>query len=260
MIRMGCCCLSNETVFRDFFLFPFDYGELPLKKMHTLSDSEIDEIEATFRKHGRRAEAFNNFFPAEIILLGPETDHAAIDACLDKNLSLLDRFGAEIAVIGSGKSRRIPEGYTKKDADEQFGEILFRCCDRLREIGVRAVLEPLSRKETNYVNTVLESAELSRKVNHPNLGTLVDFYHFSQNEESLSDLEVYRGSLAHVHLARPLDRKTPQKEDAATLRSWAEALHSLDYDGRISLEAGYENGRLLGNVENFVEMFPIFQG
>lgn len=258
MIRMGCCCLSSPEIFRDFFQFPFDYAEFPLKALHLYNSTDLDDVEAKLLQNGRQAEVFKNFFPNEMILVGKEANRKEILSYVEKSLPFFERFHTQIGVIGSGKSRKIPEGYTKADADEAFGEIVYHCCDRLKEVGVFAVLEPLNRKETNYINTVFDSAEFSKRVNHPNLGFLVDFYHFSQNEEKLDDLEVFRGNLCHVHVARPGDRLPPKKEDTETVRAWADALHNLNYDGRVSLEAKHGPG-LVGDVEDYVAMFPLFQ-
>ncbi|HOJ40700.1 MAG TPA: sugar phosphate isomerase/epimerase family protein, partial [bacterium] len=73
----------------------------------------------------------------------------------------------------------------------------------LEEAGKQAVyicLEPLSRKETNFINTAEQAIQFIKELNHPALGLILDVKAMSDEEKPIP--EIIRDSapwLRHVH-------------------------------------------------------------
>ena len=155
-----------------------------------------------------------------------------------QRLAAAGELGIVMAVFGCGRIRATPGGMTKTEAEDRLLHLLGRLGDIGESNGVRIVIEPLCRVETDMIQTVPEGLAFCRKLGHPNVGCLVDFFHFYKENEPLEDLDGFAPGLpAHVHLARANpDRMYPTEDDTETLKIWFQKLKDLGYDVRISLE------------------------
>lgn len=238
-MKFGVCCgnLSRLPIVQEA---GYDYIEMNFSNLALMSEEEFTQIRDTLAAKNFRAEAFNGFFKPNIVLYGEAADLDAIAAYCEVGFSRAAHLGGEVAVLGSGGARSIPEGMTKEEAEEQFCRVLTVCGDVALRHGMRIAIEPLRACECNYINLVSEGAALCRRVNHPAVKLLVDFFHFWCGEEPLSHLFEAADVLIHAHLARPnLDRLMPLEEDRETVASWGQALREIGYTGRLSLEGGH---------------------
>jgi len=255
-MRIGCVGTADRI--EDIAKIGFDFVELSLKAL--LGDEDkIQQMEALLKKTGLKAETFNCFFPKEVQLVGAGVDKALIRKTTEDNIRLIQRFGGDLVVIGSGGARKIPEGYTKKDALESFGEALNNCCELCGKEGITVTVEPLRRSETNFINTIRDAMEMVDYLKNPYLSYMVDFFHFAVNGEDLADLDPLKGKLKHAHLARPNeDRQPPVKEDEKTVRLWAEKLKELDYHDRLVFECRYQPDFMTA-MKDAIPMIPFLR-
>ena len=164
--------------------------------------------------------------------------HVTIREYCEKGFFRAKALGGKIAVIGSGKSRSIPDGMEKSRAEEEFLEALYLIAKIAIKNDMKIAIEPLRYAETNFINTVEESISLCRLADHKAIGTIVDFFHFHSNGESLESLKNAKDLLFHVHIARPdPDRRIPTEIDRETCLLWADTLREIGYHDRITLEA-----------------------
>ena len=215
----------------------YDYIELNFSSLAKMSEEEFVALREELARRNFRAEAFNGFFKSDMVLYGEGADLAAIAAYCETAFSRAAQIGGEVAVLGSGGARAIPEGMSKEEAEEQFCRVLTVCGDVAQKYGMRIAIEPLRASECNFINLVSEGAAICRRVNHPAVKLLVDFFHFWCGEEPLSHIADAADVLIHAHLARPnLDRCMPREEDRETVALWVQALRDIGYTGRLSLE------------------------
>ena len=215
----------------------YDYIELNFSSLAKMSEEEFVALREELARRNFRAEAFNGFFKSDMVLYGEGADLAAIAAYCEIAFSRAAQIGGEVAVLGSGGARAIPEGMSKEEAEEQFCRVLSVCGDVAQKYGMRIAIEPLRASECNFINLVSEGAAICRRVNHPAVKLLVDFFHFWCGEEPLSHIADAADVLIHAHLARPnLDRCMPREEDRETVALWAQALRDIGDTGRLSLE------------------------
>lgn len=232
------CGISNAAVVKNA---GYDYIEPPLKVNCTMSEQEFGEACATLKETGIAAEVFNGFFPGDMALVGDEVDIKRISEHAKLGLYRAACLGGKIAVIGSGPARNIPEGFDAARAKEQFMYIVNTCADIAAENGIRIVVEPLNKSETNYINTVADGIRFVHKLGNPNVGCMADLYHMYREEEDYSILARNDYPLIHVHLARPNDdRRMPEEADMPALEGWAKLLKENGYDARISLEGSFK--------------------
>lgn len=78
-------------------------------------------------------------------------------------------LGGDLMVLGSPLQRNLEPGMSREQGMEHAAEVLRGCLPALAERSVRICLEPLTTKETNFLNTCAEAVELIQRVGQPNL-------------------------------------------------------------------------------------------
>ena len=102
--------------------------------------------------------------------------------------------------------------------------------------GVTIALEPLRKAETNIINRQDEGLKLVEEVGHPHFRLLTDLYHLVQEGGTAEDVKACGNVFAHVHIAKPDDRKAMYPGDGMDYASFFAALRAVGYDARISFE------------------------
>lgn len=255
-IRFGVCTsFENIPALIDA---GYDYIEYNFTSLVRMTDEEFRQAKAAVEKYGFYAESFNCFFPAEIRLTGADVDLRLISGHIRAGMARAAELGGKLCVIGSGGSRRIPDGFDFATGYDQFSEVLRIAGDIAAEYGITIVVEPLQEWETNLINTVAECIELVKKVNKPNVKALADFYHVYRSGETLDAIRHNDGWLAHLHLARANDdRAMPYDEDIPKIEEWADAVKQSCYNGRLSLEGSYlpEFDECIRRTRRIIECF-----
>jgi len=97
---------------------------------------------------------------------------------------------------------RIPGGSRSKIVRKWALEGIRRASDWAGPLGVRIVIEPINRYETNFLNTIEETLGFAEEVARSNVGILADTFHMNIEEASISDAFRKAGlHLLHVHVA-----------------------------------------------------------
>ena len=128
---------------------------------------------------------------------------------------------------------------TEDEVRPQFARVLSVCGEAAARHGMRVVVEPLSRRDCNFIHTVAEGAAAARLADHPAVGVLVDFFHAAANADDTANLPAYADLLWHVHYGRPDDRWAPIPGDEERLASVAAVLARCPAAERISLECSW---------------------
>jgi sugar phosphate isomerase/epimerase len=129
----------------------------------------------------------------------------------------------------------VPPDLGREAAGERLLEGLGRLARAARDAGVRIVLEPINRYESNWLNTVHEVIDLIGRLGADNVGVLPDAFHMNIEEASIpAALRRAGPRLWHVHVADS-NRRAP----GAGHLPWAEivsALREVGYTGFVSAE------------------------
>ena len=214
-----------------------DYVELNLSNVQKMTDEELKNVKDLLDSCGTPAEATNGFFPAEVRLCGAEYDPAKVAEYTKRALNNAAYLGIFTCVLGSSKARNIAEGDDRETCLKQFEEAIVVAGDVAKTTGTTIVLEPLRAFEANYLNRVSEGAEICRRVAHPNILLLADYYHVMDAKEDLQVLVDNADILRHTHIASP-DRKYPMPDDGHDYGPLAQALKAGGYNCRMSIEGG----------------------
>lgn len=142
-------------------------------------------------------------------------------------------LGGTILVHGSPDQRRLDP--TDEQGCRQRGADAFAAiASAAAEAGVTYCIEPLSREQTAFINTVAEAAEIVRSVDNPALRTMIDCSSSARAEtEKVPDLIrhwIPTGLIGHVHFNDP-NREGPgdgELDFAPILAALREAGYSRD--------------------------------
>ena len=221
----------------------YDYLEANFSWLAGLDEDAFRQNTDLIEKYAVPAEAYNIFFRGGMKLYAKDGDQTPllgeIEEYVESGFRRAASWGGKIAVIGSGFVRGIPEGMTREEVEPQFARVLTVCGEAAERHGMRIVVEPLSRRDCNFIHTVAEGAAAARMACHPAVGVLVDFYHHSENGDDLDSLPSYGDLLWHVHYGRPKDRWAPIPGDEEDLAKIAALLRRCPHAERISLECAW---------------------
>lgn len=243
-MRFGACIGSKGPDFMEMVKEKgYDYFEGSFYRLSGMEKSELEELRGQLDRIGMNYETFYVFFQgkAGYRLVGDDrTNFSEIKNYVLPMFEKAEYLGGKTVVIGSGKTRHIPDGFSREKAMEQYAEFLYLCAETAERSGISIAIEPLNRGETNFINTFKDGVDMCRFTGHKNLFVVADFFHIFMNQEGYSDIIANKEYLKHVHIARANeDRMQPTLADKATCLEWADVLKKCGYDGRVSLEANY---------------------
>lgn len=241
-MKIGVC--TPPSLWATVQQLGYDYVEWNFSVTAGYTKEQLDQTLALQKQLGIAVPSFNGFFPGGFVMLGE--DQAAIEAWTREyakaGFARAAQFGADVAVMGSGYARNIPEGMGEAEAHERFARLMYILGEQGKAEGVRVAIEPLQVKETNFLHTFAQGAAICDMVGHANVGLTLDVFHFWAGGEPIENIEKYKKYVFHAHLARPqADRRTPTLADTEDCRVYIDALRAIGYDDKISLEAVFSS-------------------
>ena len=207
-------------------------------------DLDAQLIRASLRANGLEVAAIGSggvTFITGLTLMDIEVSRAQrAEEKLKELINFASDVGSPLVTIGSFR------GWVRGGGAEMRSRlvaVLRRGANYAGPRGVRLVVEPINRYESDIVNTAEEGLELLRDVDHPGVGLLLDTYHV--NIEDSSWAGPFRqvggvGKLWHVHLGD--NNRLPPGEGLIDFPAIVDALRKVNY-------AGYLSAELLGKAD-----------
>jgi sugar phosphate isomerase/epimerase len=215
----------------------FDYIELPLAQVMDLPAEQFNELLRLIRIGGIPVEACNNFFPARIRLTGEDAKLETIAEYVKTATERAATMGVKIIVLGSSGAKNIPPGFPHEKAVAQLKELLVWLDEIVRPLEITVALEPLNKKESNFITTASEGLELVQDLSLDNVKLLIDYYHLRMEDEDLAVINEAGPDLQHLHIAAKEGRLFPKAGDGENYGMFFARLKAIGYDGRVSVEA-----------------------
>jgi sugar phosphate isomerase/epimerase len=132
-----------------------------------------------------------------------------------RRLQMAKQLGAdcviEVPVFGPNRFQDLSPLMTAREIEEKLliAELKELAGDVQRS-GIILLLEPLTRKETHFINLQSQGAEIIEAVGAPGFKLLSDFYHMQMEEKDIGEtLGRYGKYTAYVHLADGEKRTEP---------------------------------------------------
>lgn len=237
-MRFGCCVEPDKIAV--VAGAGYDFCELPAKSVLPLEDdaAALPALRA-ISAAALRPESFNSLIPGEIKLCGPTADLAVLRGYLRRAFGRMASLGAEVAVLGSGAARAIPDGWPRERALDQIAEAFAVVGEESRRAGITIALEHLNKRECNVFNTVAEGHAFLIERGLGDIQVLADLYHLELEQEPHAHVAAVGDRLVHVHTAGG-GRGAPDIP-GYDYAGFAATLRRMGYDARISAECSWSD-------------------
>lgn len=239
-MKFGVC--GDFTRVSAFLEAGFESIELPVFDLFSADRGDAVQFEEFARKLepiDGKFKSFNCLVPATLPLVGPDSDILKTRAYMTRALDRVWRLGGTLAVFGSGGARMIPEGYSLEAGHSETVAFLQMSAELAKDREIEIAIEPLNRRECNWINSVSEAVEIAKIVDDPAVRVLSDLYHVAQESESYDGTRESGALLAHVHVASPITRNPVTQADIPVLAGFFKVLKEISYSGRIALECNW---------------------
>ncbi|MBR0153486.1 MAG: sugar phosphate isomerase/epimerase [Lachnospiraceae bacterium] len=218
----------------------YDAYEFAGGKLGAYTEEEFEAHRRIHEEVGLPLVGINVYSFGEPAAVGPRFDP-------EKVLAYGRRTGGRAAILGSpalgigmAGARRVPEGYDRAKAEEEFAQFVKITADVAKELGMNVLIEALQPHMCNLLTSTAEAAQWTRACGIDNSGMVLDFYHAKMNDEDLAEsYRLCRDLVKHVHISTAeglLKRGYPTEEDLAEYQAIGAMLAEDGYDGYVSLE------------------------
>jgi sugar phosphate isomerase/epimerase len=205
-----------------------------------LGPEYLDQTADQIRQHLGGTGISVSAIVGSLKLLDPDPGTRASAVELDRRrLELAQQLGAvgviEVPVFGpcrfgQGTDPALEDGILVKGLEQLAADV--------RRTGVRILLEPLTQKETHYMNLQAHGARILRAVGEPGFTLLSDFYHMQMEEDDIArTLKEFGEHTAYVHLADG-EKRTEPGSLPFDYRPGFGALKKHGYSGWLTVESG----------------------
>jgi sugar phosphate isomerase/epimerase len=200
---------------------------------------DAGEIRTQLKDFGLEVSAIGSgavYMVEKLTLLASEPE---VRQRASKRLHELIQFASELeapcVTIGSFRGRRawVAEG----TAEVILKQIIVSAAERASHLGVRLVLEPLNRYESDIINNTEEGLYFINEVDHSHVGLMIDTYHLNIEEPSIHSCfqnAMSAGKLWHIHIGD--SNRLPPGKGHLDFPGIVSTLRESGYDGFLSAE------------------------
>lgn len=235
-MRIGCCAGADDLGVLEACA-GLDYIELPVARSLTGNENEFESLAGRLRQSRLGAQVVNVFLPATLKVVGPDAKPEQLAEYAARTLARARSLGVSLLVFGSGAARRVPEGFPRASALDQFEEAVRVAHAEASKQGVTVALEPLHSEETNLLNTVREAAAYVHDRRLDGVRVVADLWHMECEGETLDVLDDLAEQIAHAHVAAAERRPPGQAPDHIESFLWR--LRQSGFEGDCSIECNW---------------------
>ena len=219
-----------------FAFIDANFGDL-LKPAASQTEFE-DAYAARFASCALPVRNTNCLLPGGYAVAGPDADIPKAVAYAATGLGRAGRIGIRTVCFGSGGARRCPEGWPMSRAIAQIRDFVAALAPVARSAGVKLVVEDLRGAETNTLNLLQDIRALIDDVGDPDVGILLDGYHWTLNGDTPEQIVANADRILHTHVATIANRRAPG-EEPCDFAPFANALAQAGYRGDMAVEGGF---------------------
>lgn len=142
-------------------------------------------------------------------------------------------LGGRTLIYGGGRRRgAVSEAEARRETVAFFGEL----CQRIGDHGTCFCFEPLGPKDTDFINSALESFAIAEQINHPAVRVQLDTKALVENNEAVAaTFTAVAPMLVHYHANEP-GLNVLGSSGTIDHKALGGMLHEIGYDGFVSIE------------------------
>jgi sugar phosphate isomerase/epimerase len=160
-----------------------------------------------------------------------ETPDTAVPAFIEL-IDIAADFGKQVNI---GRSRGFKKNLSLLEAADALKKILAPVADHAVRKGVKLLLEPINRYETDWIHSVDEGAAVLDRINEDYLSLMPDVFHMNIEDRSFVDSFVTHKKYIHyIHLADS-NRRAPGWGHL-NFNDLFSILRDIEYTGWVSVE------------------------
>jgi len=211
------CVVAAQLGYDGLEVAPFTLADDPM----TIDDSQASEIRHMAEDAGITVSGLHWLLVAPSGLSIVSADAAVRErtaVVMERLVELCRLMGGRYLVHGSPKQRSVPPGETLSATRSRAAECFARAARAAQTCGVTYCIEPLSPRETDFINTVADAVALVDEIGSPALRTMIDCSAAAQAEDEPVDVLMARwmpgGRIAHVQV-NDANRRGPGQGEMA---------------------------------------------
>ena len=195
------CAFSAELGYTGLEVAPFTLAS----RITEVSAAQRRSLRETAERHGMQIIGLH-WLLAKTEGLHLTTANSAVRQATSQYLTELGHacadLGGDLMVLGSPLQRNLEPGVSLDQAYENAADVLKGCLPALRDRGVRICLEPLTPKETNFLNTCADAMRLIEMVGMSNLCLHQDVKAMlgGESEPIETIIKCFAASVGHFHV------------------------------------------------------------
>ena len=231
------CAFAQEAGYEGLELAPFTLGENP----HLIGTAERQQLRRAASDAGIEITSLHWLLVTPKGLSITTSDPAIRKQTIEvmrRLVGLCADLGGKALVHGSPQQRNVGQNDDRQGAWQRACDCFAAAASEAQSAGVLYCIEPLSTRDTNFINSVAEASECLKSINNPALQTMIDCCAAGSSEElsipELIDRWMPQGIIAHFHVNDP-NRRGPGQGDLAFAPILA-ALKRHKYSGVIGVE------------------------
>jgi sugar phosphate isomerase/epimerase len=205
-----------------------------------VSEQQFEEYLQSIKNLRVPLFACNLFIPGDLKVVGPQVDELAVLKYVEVVLQRAQKVDLKMIIWGSGGSRRIPDGFDRTKAKEQFITIAKKISALAAKYKITLALESLNRTECNFINTVKEALEIVRAIDHKNIRLCVDLYHMAKEGETAEVIVSAKEYVLYCEVAEK-EGRTPPGVQGDDFSEYFIALKEINYRGKIVIECRWSD-------------------
>ena len=105
-------------------------------------------------------------------------------------------------------------------------------------LALKTKLAPSGLMRRAAVATAVTGAAVVVAASHPSIQLLTDIYHMLREDEPANQISKFAASIRHAHIAEKATRTVPGRA-GDDFTAYFAALHAMDYQGAMAIEAHY---------------------
>ena len=183
-MKVGCC--APIKYINKIKTLGFDFIECPSMEMPSVNNGFVTHI--------------NKFIPAGKSIYSNDDFELIIDF-ISYIIKSAKTLNIKSITFGSGASRRITNFIIDNFEKSKWEQLLLYMDKIASKQSILILLEPLTKLETNFINTIPEAVEWIDRLNLKSFGVTIDSYHYFKEHTSLDESYINQKYIKHAHFA-----------------------------------------------------------